>query len=696
MIVNEIKPHSETFGTLDEKFFSIADTGAIFNILRSKMYSNPILAIVREYSCNARDSMRESGRPDEPITIHLPTGLEPNYKIKDTGVGISPDRMENVFIKYTASTKREDNIQTGSFGLGAKCAFSAVDSFSITTVFNNIKYSYVCFIDETKIGKIALLSKENTEEINSTEISIPVKSVDFNLFRQYTEQACRHWTVKPIITGANLEWQTFSKIIEGKNWAIAANNNSYGYEHLPKLVIDGIEYPLEIEALRKYADTKLIDVCRGTLIMYFGIGELSLSANREQIYLDKQTQEKIKNRLTDITLEMKKLVDNKISSFPNLWDANVYYRKELADAFSSLSFLGKLTWRNYPLHDKYVKLDCRIYSYMYHSRWSRKDNAEIKKLRCAVNGSIEFSENSALYVNDLSIQNLTPRHIKKAFENNPTLESIQVICPNDKQSEEDLNLKINLDQMAPKKLSTITKVSSRVYTSSVARLLIFKFDTDTCVFRQVSYAMMEEDTNSKVLCLLNRTASFDSRVPITTNGNCFATSALQSLSKLNANTSFYGVDKDTDKTRIVEEFSEFKTLDAFIDEKVLNNKSTDYTAIKFAKHNAHKIDDTLLDNIKEFQLLIDKKSLFMKRLALHDSLKKISQYDKNLLDIYELVKGIITDLDITRFVKNNPDLDIDKCNKEYDNKYPLFGLIDRYVSQYIKHMAQYVNMIDKI
>ena len=66
-------------------------------------------------------------------------------------------------------------------------------------------------------------------------------------------------------------------------------------------MIDGIEYPLELDSLRKYADSKLIDSARGTLVMYFGVGELSLSANREQIFLDKPTQDKIKARLDEIT-----------------------------------------------------------------------------------------------------------------------------------------------------------------------------------------------------------------------------------------------------------------------------------------------------------------------------------------------------------------------------------------------------------
>ena len=86
----------------------------------------------------------------------LPNTLDWNYRIKDFGPGISPDRMSNIFIQYTASTKRDDNVQTGGFGLGAKTPFAYSNSFVIVTVMNGIKYQYNCYIDETKVGKLAL------------------------------------------------------------------------------------------------------------------------------------------------------------------------------------------------------------------------------------------------------------------------------------------------------------------------------------------------------------------------------------------------------------------------------------------------------------------------------------------------------------------------------------------------------------
>src|SRR5271163_3034575 len=131
MKLNETKPYYESSGDLEEHFFSIKDQGMIFDILRSKMYSNPILAICREITSNARDAHREVGKANVPIHIQLPSNLQPEYRIKDYGPGISPDRMLNIFIKYTASTKRDDNIQTGGFGLGAKTPFAYSDQFLV-------------------------------------------------------------------------------------------------------------------------------------------------------------------------------------------------------------------------------------------------------------------------------------------------------------------------------------------------------------------------------------------------------------------------------------------------------------------------------------------------------------------------------------------------------------------------------------
>lgn len=698
MKLNEAKPFFESSGQMQEHFFSIKDQGMIFEILRSKMYSNPILAICREITSNARDAHREVGKPDLPIQIHLPVGLEPEYRVKDFGPGISQDRMVNIFIQYTASTKRDDNTQTGGFGLGAKTPFSYSDQFTVTTVVDGTKYSYVCSIDSTRVGKLSLLDSRPTTEPNSTEISIRVNPVDFNFFRQWTEQACRHWKVKPNIIGGVIDWIKYTPIIEGDNWAIATDtNNSYYGNRTAKLVIDGIEYPLELDALRKYADPKLIDSARGTFIMYFGVGELTLSANREQIYLDKPTQDKIGATLNKITAEIKKRVDDKIDAFPDLWQANVYYRKELTNAFQNLGFLGKLSWKNHVLSSGYIELDCGVYTFQ-RGKYSRKHGNDPDKLTRSIGKTLEFTETTELYLNDLPIREPTPKHVKKAFELNPALKHIQVINPNDKMTIDDLNKKIHLDEMAPKKLSSITKATGRAYTPPASRLLVFKFDNQAGAFRQVSYDSMEEDTHTKVLCLLSRDTYPNSRMAYLSTGKLLGINAMRSLMERNPKISFYGVDKDTDKTRVEEEFSDFEELADFIDEKVLNNTTINYVEIKFSQGHTYHVDERLLKHVDKLEPLInDKASPFLTRLELHKKIKKMSGDDKGLLEIYEEVKGSITEATLEDFVKKNPEWNIEKINEEYGTRYPLLGAINTYnFTHIVEHVAHYVNMVDKI
>jgi DNA topoisomerase VI subunit B len=164
---------SETF---TEKAFSIGNPIVIMKIMRSKLYSNPIKVLIQEYLCNARDANREAGC-DKPIEIFLPTKLSQSFEVRDYGIGISPSRMENVFIKYGESTKRQDNKQTGGFGIGAKSGWSYSDSFSVTTITQEgeqrVKRFYSAIIDETEQGSLVKIGDDQVvDEPTGTRIIV--------------------------------------------------------------------------------------------------------------------------------------------------------------------------------------------------------------------------------------------------------------------------------------------------------------------------------------------------------------------------------------------------------------------------------------------------------------------------------------------------------------------------------------------
>ena len=694
MLLNEVRPNVETSGDLEEQFFSIGDPSIVFDILRSKMYSNPILAICREISCNARDAHREVGTSEIPVHIHLPNSLEPYYKIKDFGPGISPDRIENIYIKYGTSSKREDNIQTGSFGMGAKTPFSYTDSFSITTNVNSIQYHYTCFIDPTKVGKLALVHQAPTTEPNGTEIQIPVLPKNFVEFATWTEQACRHWKIKPIIKGGNINWEENKIIVNGTNWAIAHNP---AWERQAKMIIDGIEYPLDIEILRKYADSKLIDAARGKFILYFEIGELSLSANREQIYLDEKTQGIIRKRLETVQKEIKKNVSDKMSALPNLWEANLYYRKELKSSFNNLDFLGKMSWQGVAINEDTFHINCPVF-YFVKGKYSYRRNSNPNKVSRSLKKYLDFELNTELYINDLAtLRAPTFRHVKKAFEDNPTLMSLQVICPTDKISIQDLNTSIRLDLMLPKKLSSITKASSRAYTPASSRLLVFKFETSGASgFRQVSYASIDEDSNDKILAFVAKDARRNSRQVILKNKKILSDCLVLSLLNKHPNHSVYGVDVDTPTNRLEEDFSDLIDIEDFIDVNVINNKLINYIETKFAYGASHSVDDKMLKYRKDIEpVLSDPDSLFIKRIKIHEKIKNLSAQDTDMLRLYETINGEIPQADIDNYMKDNPQLNLGVINDEYEKRYPLINYVSYYdFKTIIKHIADYINMID--
>lgn len=218
-------------GVTEELTFGAENLGFIFEILRSKLYSDPIKAICREVTCNARDAHREAGKADKPIEIIFPSAISPELRIIDYGPGISPDRMANVFLQYGASTKRDSNTQTGGFGLGAKTPFAYSDQFSIKTTVDGFAYMYTAYIDESRVGKIALLSKTTSTKSNGTEIIISIKPSDFESVKKEILTATYWWTPRPIISEGNWDESILTPIASnaGAEIYVSERNHSWGY-----------------------------------------------------------------------------------------------------------------------------------------------------------------------------------------------------------------------------------------------------------------------------------------------------------------------------------------------------------------------------------------------------------------------------------------------------------------------------------
>jgi len=335
-----------------EMVFGVSDLGLIFDILRNKLYSDKIGSICREYMSNARDAHREVGKND-PIKVILPNSLDLRFRVIDYGPGISPERMENIFTKYAGSTKRHDNVQTGGFGIGGKSGFSYSDSFAITTIVDGVKYSYTAYIDETKVGKLALLNQINTDEPNGTEICIPVLPNDCQKFNEGTEIASRWWDIQPIISGGQITSKlpgVENLLVTGKtvNYQIYISAKNCYSDPKFTICVDGIPYVTQIP----FFDETSFDIIRNgpkSAVLHLGNGEISLTANREAIQWDDRTSDKIRTILMDIISDLKEQVFNLIET-KETYNEALSYSENLEKALPDLINSSKQTWRGKRLY----------------------------------------------------------------------------------------------------------------------------------------------------------------------------------------------------------------------------------------------------------------------------------------------------------------------------------------------------------
>jgi len=338
----------EKSGSFTTQQFAFGDQRVIMEILRSRMYSNPIKTICQEISSNARDAHREAGH-NEPIVVKLPSWSDKSFFIRDYGIGISPDRMANVFIKYGNSTKRNDNIQTGGFGLGAKSPFSYTDTFTIVTITkeenSNVKREYVAFIDETGIGSMSLLKEEPTESRTGTTISITPRDGDERQFRDNILEICKFWTVKPeVITDDPIEWEALETIYSCSEWALLARGK-------PTVLIDEIPYPLSGMPVDANESSEVRAVRKLPILIYAKTGELRVTAQRDSVDFQPEAVKFLYDKLNNIVQNLNKVTSAKLDAFDDYWEARLFFNKNFTQWPISPLWKGKKLDSNYKFED---------------------------------------------------------------------------------------------------------------------------------------------------------------------------------------------------------------------------------------------------------------------------------------------------------------------------------------------------------
>lgn len=400
----------------------IGDMGIIFQIL-SGLYNDPQRIIVQEYVANARDAHREVGKSEVPIEITLPTNLQSELSIRDFGPGISPDRMNNVFINYGASTKRGDNLQTGGFGIGAKSVFCYTDCCTIETWVDGFYYNYSYMVGEDKKPKCIPMDKQESNEPNGTKISINISTNDINVVCSNVYFVTQYWSVRPnIINGDSYygrKYQEYKVLASGNKWQFLNNRNSKCH-----VIIDEIPYKFDFDSVFKDQEEreKYGPIFQsGNFDFVVNTGEVTMSPNREGPIYDPMTRKCFKSIVENAYSEIEKNIIDDFGTVVSIFDAFDMYNKYTV--FKNI--VRNINWRGFPLSRDRIFLSQSFYK-IFSVSISRRGNKPVANY-CS---DIPAKRTATYIFNDEVDENgdfiISPARLKTIVNNHDRYEGIYI------------------------------------------------------------------------------------------------------------------------------------------------------------------------------------------------------------------------------------------------------------------------------
>lgn len=301
--------------------FEIRASGKAFEILSSGIYSDPILAIIRELSSNAWDAHKAAGKGDTPFTIHLPTALEPWFSVTDDGIGLSEDEVFGLYTTYFDSTKSDSNDYIGALGLGSKSPFSYARAFEVTSRFNGKKTLYSIYINDNGIPAVSKMAELDHVGPNGLEVKLSVEQKNFRDFSDKARESLRFFHPRPKFTGNAITFDEIpSHAIRSDDyivWSADWRDRSLG--HMFTAVQGNVQYRVDTDKLGRLLDEGEKSFIRNyKVIGFFEIGQLEVAASREEIRYDKETVSNlikmIKRIRTDFLSQLDDTLDNAIKT----------------------------------------------------------------------------------------------------------------------------------------------------------------------------------------------------------------------------------------------------------------------------------------------------------------------------------------------------------------------------------------------
>lgn len=290
------------------------DQGALSHIMSvlTDLYSDPELAVIREYATNAYDAHVEAGIR-RPIEVTLPSALSPFFKVRDFGTGLSVEDIREIYSRYGTSTKRESNDVVGMLGLGCKSALTYADQFTVTSTKANRTIQVLVSRDEDGSGSMTIVSDGPAEGEQGTEVIVPAKR--HNAFDNKATTFFSFWQEGTVLVNGERPSRVDGLWLSDKILLTKDTDDDY-------VVMGNVAYPfLEEGDGDRYSrhDIRYGDYSnRFHLVAFVDIGEVVFTPSRESLQATKQTKTTLAELRNEVArllpLSIQKQVENAASA----------------------------------------------------------------------------------------------------------------------------------------------------------------------------------------------------------------------------------------------------------------------------------------------------------------------------------------------------------------------------------------------
>jgi len=331
---------------------------------------------IRELPTNAWDESKNN------YEVHLPTRLNPVFRVRDYGRGISPENMRNVYGKLYASTKRAGNDQVGGWGLGSKSPFAyllgpdGAGSFNVVSYHQGMMRAYVISLSAEGKIKVRQMVEMESDEPSGLDVSYAVRREDIDAFHSRARDILWSFNPRPrIFPEGAVTWKEPVVEAQGDNW-IKYDGNSVPF-YGPHVRMGCVMYPID---LRQIQNSGFLDQ-NDEVLFDAPIGSLKVTLSREELAYEQTTKTTLQSLVKQYEDTFIAQVQEKVDAAATIFEAAKIFDTE-TDMFGlsrQQSLRNIVRWRDRYIPQQLSKENCKMD--MLQEGWQQFDKFEDKGIR---------------------------------------------------------------------------------------------------------------------------------------------------------------------------------------------------------------------------------------------------------------------------------------------------------------------------